>query len=96
MDSEPPAANMEVMGRSRRLVGGPGQPISLYSRGERDGMSIENHISALERKHQDIEREIATEERRPGLDDLHIAELKKRKLAIKDEIQRCAANSRQD
>lgn len=44
------------------------------------------HLSALETKHADLDRQIAVEERRPHPDDLILAELKKRKLRIKEAM----------
>ena len=49
-------------------------------------MSLQNHLSALERRHEELEREIAKEQLHPGNDELHMAELKRRKLHLKDEI----------
>lgn len=44
------------------------------------------HIAALETKHAGLEARIEAEHRRPHLDDQRIAELKKAKLRLKDEI----------
>lgn len=49
-------------------------------------MSIESHLSELERKHQALEREIEAERAHPGRDSLKLAELKRRKLSLKDEM----------
>ena len=51
-------------------------------------MAIELHLAELERKHQALEQEIADALTHPSTDDLKIAELKRRKLQVKDEIQR--------
>ena len=51
-------------------------------------MSIQSHLTELERKHQALEREIEAERAHPGSDSLKIAELKRRKLSLKDEIAR--------
>jgi len=51
-------------------------------------MAIESHLAELERKHQALEQEIADALTHPSTDDLKIAELKRRKLQVKDEIQR--------
>lgn len=45
------------------------------------------HLESLERKHQDLEMEINKAMASPSVDDLAIAELKRKKLAIKDEIE---------
>lgn len=49
-------------------------------------MSLANHLDELKRKHSDIEREIDEAMLHPSVDDLEIATLKRRKLALKDEI----------
>ena len=51
-------------------------------------MSLEMHLTELERKHQALEREIQDAMSHPSSDDLRIAELKRRKLQLKDEITR--------
>jgi hypothetical protein len=49
-------------------------------------MPLENHLSELQRKHQSLEREIQDALAHPSTDDLKLAELKRRKLMLKDEI----------
>ncbi|HEV7874672.1 MAG TPA: DUF465 domain-containing protein [Enterovirga sp.] len=49
-------------------------------------MPLQNHLIELERKHQAIEREIEDAIAHPGTDDLRIAQLKRRKLQLKDEM----------
>ena len=51
-------------------------------------MMLQNDLSELERKHQALEREIADEMAHPGADDLKLAALKRRKLQLKDEIEK--------
>lgn len=51
-------------------------------------MSLESHLAELQRKHGDLEREIDDALLHPSTDALDIARLKRRKLAIKDEIQK--------
>jgi hypothetical protein len=51
-------------------------------------MSMQAHLAELERKHQALEDEIAEAMNHPSTDDLKIAELKRRKLLVKDEIER--------
>lgn len=51
-------------------------------------MSMNAHLAELERRHQALAREIEDEINHPSSDDLRIAELKRRKLALKDEISR--------
>jgi hypothetical protein len=51
-------------------------------------MSIDSHLSELVRRHQAIEEAIMAEENHPASDDIRIHELKRRKLYLKDEIER--------
>lgn len=51
-------------------------------------MALESHIAELHNRHQALEREIEGELHHPSADDLHIAELKKHKLRLKEEIQK--------
>ena len=51
-------------------------------------MSIDSHLSELMRRHQAIEEAIMTEENHPASDDIRIHELKRRKLHLKDQIER--------
>ncbi len=51
-------------------------------------MSLASHLEELNRKHGDIEREIDEALLHPSVDDLEIANLKRRKLALKDEIEK--------
>ncbi len=51
-------------------------------------MSMQSHLSELEKKHQALEAEINDCLAHPAVDDLKIVELKRRKLLVKDEIQR--------
>jgi hypothetical protein len=51
-------------------------------------MSMQAHLAELERKHQALENELADAMAHPSVDDVTIAELKRRKLQVKDEIAR--------
>ena len=51
-------------------------------------MSMQSHLAELERRHRALEAEIADALAHPSTDDLKLAELKRRKLQVKDEIQR--------
>ncbi|MCP8939792.1 DUF465 domain-containing protein [Alsobacter sp. SYSU M60028] len=51
-------------------------------------MALQSHLAELERKHQALEKEIESETIRPAGDDFRLAELKRRKLQLKDEIER--------
>ena len=55
-------------------------------------MAIDSHLAELERRHQALEQEISEALSHPSIDDLAIAELKRRKLHVKDEIMRLRQN----
>ena len=51
-------------------------------------MSMQSHLAELERRHRALEEEISEALAHPSTDDLKLAELKRRKLLVKDEIAR--------
>ena len=51
-------------------------------------MPVESHVTELEEKHRRLEAEIQQELQHPGSDDLHITELKRQKLRVKEAIER--------
>ena len=51
-------------------------------------MSIQAHLAELERRHQALDEEINEALAHPSADDLKVTELKRRKLQLKDEIER--------
>ena len=51
-------------------------------------MTVKAHLAELERRHKALELEIAEVLAHTATDDLKIAELKRRKLILKDEIER--------
>ena len=51
-------------------------------------MSIDSHLNELVRRHQAIEEAILAEENHPSSDDIKVRELKRKKLYLKDEIER--------
>lgn len=55
-------------------------------------MSMQAHLAELERRHRALEDEIAEAMSHPSSDGLKIAELKRRKLQVKDEIERLRVN----
>jgi hypothetical protein len=56
-----------------------------------DTMSLSSHLQELKKKHQSLESAVAEAQRAPGVDDLRIAELKKKKLRLKEEITRLSS-----
>jgi hypothetical protein len=51
-------------------------------------MTNQAQLTELERKHQALEEEIVEAANHPSTDALKLAELKRRKLLVKDEIER--------
>ncbi len=51
-------------------------------------MGLESHIQELADKHHKLDEQIKDELHRPHPDDLALSELKKRKLRLKEEIER--------
>ncbi len=49
-------------------------------------MSLQNHIVELQRRHDALEKQIRTALVHPSSEPLKIAELKRKKLLVKDEI----------
>jgi hypothetical protein len=54
-------------------------------------MSLQTHLSELERKHQALEDAIHSKSTSPSGDALELAEMKRKKLQLKDEIMRVKA-----
>jgi hypothetical protein len=51
-------------------------------------MSLQTHLAELEKRHQAIEKEISDQLHHSSSSDLHIVELKRKKLKLKEEIVR--------
>lgn len=51
-------------------------------------MSLSSHLQELKRKHQTLSEAVEHAQRSPSVDGLQIAELKKQKLRLKEEIER--------
>ncbi len=58
-------------------------------------MTTEGHIAALERRHQELDRQIQSETQNRLVDDLMVAALKRKKLEVKDELYKLQAETRQ-
>jgi len=56
-------------------------------------MTTEGHISALTRRHQELDRQIQAELQNTQRDDLVVSALKRKKLEVKDELSRYARTS---
>lgn len=55
-------------------------------------MSLVSHLQELQRKHQTLSEAVEEAQRHPGYDELAVAEMKKQKLRLKEEIVRLSAN----
>jgi hypothetical protein len=51
-------------------------------------MSLESHLSELQRRHQILAHQIEEEEKSPATSDVRLHELKRKKLLLKDEIEK--------
>ena len=51
-------------------------------------MSLTSHLEELRRKHQTLSQEVEMAQRSPATSDIEIAQMKKRKLMLKEEITR--------
>lgn len=51
-------------------------------------MTVASHLQELNRKHENLSSLVEKEERNPATDHLKIANLKKQKLRLKEEITR--------
>ena len=51
-------------------------------------MPMQTDLAELEKQHQALEKELAEALAHPSTDDMRLAELKRRKLQVKDEIAR--------
>ena len=49
-------------------------------------MSLQNHLTELERRHSALDREISEEQIHAATNGAKVAELKRKKLLLKDEI----------
>ena len=55
-------------------------------------MSMQSHLAELEKKHHALEQEINDCLTHPAVDYLKVVELKRKKLLVKDEIERLRHN----
>lgn len=56
-------------------------------------MSMQSHLAELEKKHKALEQQIHDCQTHPAVDDLQVVELKRKKLLVKDEIERLRHNA---
>ena len=55
-------------------------------------MSLQAHLVTLKKRHEALQKDIEAERNHPG-NDLKIAELKRKKMALKQEMERLQAES---
>ncbi len=75
-------------------MGGPGVGPGVRDRRTYD-MSIEARVRELDHRHQSLKTIIAREERSPSADSLYLVELKRKKLRLKEELERVREAMRQ-
>ncbi|MDQ0506366.1 YdcH family protein [Xanthobacter agilis] len=51
-------------------------------------MSIQSHLQELKRRHAALDQELSRELASPAKDSVRVAELKRKKLVLKDEMNR--------
>jgi hypothetical protein len=54
-------------------------------------MSINAHLTELKKKHQSLSTQVEEAQRTPSMDALHVSDLKKQKLRLKEEIERLSS-----
>ncbi|QLF68088.1 DUF465 domain-containing protein [Peteryoungia desertarenae] len=57
-------------------------------------MTIQAHLESLEKKHGALEEKLHDALTSPSVNDQHIAELKRLKLRLKDEMERLRSSTR--
>lgn len=55
-------------------------------------MSVDERIQSLKVRHSQLENELEQETHRPHPDDVHITEIKRQKLRLKDQIAALSAH----
>lgn len=51
-------------------------------------MTLSSHLQELRKKHQSLSEQVEQAQRSPAIDALHISDMKKQKLKLKEEISR--------
>ena len=58
-------------------------------------MTLDAHATELSEKHRALEKQISNELARPSADTLRLSRLKRKKLQIKDQLERLKAEDSQ-
>ena len=56
-------------------------------------MSLSSHIEELKKKHHALSERVEAAQRAPGVSSLELADLKKQKLRLKEEIERLSMHA---
>lgn len=56
-------------------------------------MSIDSHLATLEKKHGELEAELRSVQSQPSVHDEMIVDIKRRKLRLKDQINRLRSDT---
>jgi len=56
-------------------------------------MSIDAHLATLERKHGELDEELRSVQAQPSVHDEKIVDIKRRKLRLKDQINRLRSDT---
>ncbi|WP_427024154.1 YdcH family protein [Aureimonas ureilytica] len=51
-------------------------------------MSLDAHLATLQQRHSALEQELAAAKAKPAISDAELQDLKRRKLLLKDEMER--------
>ncbi|UWR27055.1 DUF465 domain-containing protein [Sulfitobacter sp. S223] len=54
-------------------------------------MTVHAHLETLMKKHRDMSEAIEVAQRAPGIDGLKVADMKKQKMRLKEEISRLSS-----
>jgi hypothetical protein len=66
-------------------------PLEFHTYPKEDFMALTAHLETLKRKHREMSEAVEAAQRAPGIDDLHVATMKKEKLRLKAEITRLSS-----
>ena len=59
-------------------------------------MTVTPHLDQIERKYRSLKDKIYEARQHPSIDDLELAELKRRKLQLKDELEKLRQEERKN
>jgi hypothetical protein len=65
----------------------------MQAKGRDCQMTVEAHLATLEKKHGALEQELHAALNQPSVEDELINDIKRRKLRIKDEIERLRSST---